>query len=685
MDRPGEARDWIAVRLGRWLLADDRLRRRIGGRKFTEEREWMAEQFGVGAPDLLCMEVDEIRRRIEHHEERLVLDPGLEIEALGRNLATIDRYVPLTEVEREFLVLVCFASEDLCFNGLIEEAEDQLQRRYTEAFSMMLGIGRRELLDLVRNSSRLSSAGLVDHTYWNARPGKTGVRRFRPGIPELGEQLLSADFSPDFLVAAAGRTAPEPELTLRDFPHLNDRLRFMRDYLATCLKSRRPGVNIFLHGPPGTGKTQITRLLGKALRCPIFESLVEDSDGDPLGPARRIEKLRGAMNFLRCERKMVVFDEAEDLFRGAGPFVGAEVANQKGWMNAFLESNPLPIIWAANSGSMLDPAFARRFDMVLEVPVPPRQVRRRIIRRAVGRKLSGRVVDCFADVEHLSPAVVRRAVGVVNRVGMPSDQFGETVAGLVSSTMQAQGHDRVSIGSGADFLDYDPALVNASTDLSALCEGLRERPAGRLCLQGPPGTGKSEFGRWLARSIGLPLQATRLSDLLAPYVGQTERHIANTFQRAREDGSLLLIDEVDSLLHDRRQAVRSWEVNQVNEFLTRMEEFDGLLVATTNLVDRIDPAAARRFDLTIRLDYMTPAQAASMLALHCRRLGLGKPTEKGTRRVETLGCLTPGDFATVCRRHRFAPLRDSDRFVEALVELCATKPGRRGTLGFRAD
>ena len=48
---------------------------------------------------------------------------------------------------------------------------------------------------------------------------------------------------------------------------------------------------------------------------------------------------------------------------------------------------------------------------------------------------------------------------------------------------------------------------------------------------------------------------------------------------------MLLLDEVDSFLQDRRQARQSWEVTLVNEMLTQMETFHGIFIASTNRLD----------------------------------------------------------------------------------------------------
>ena len=85
--------------------------------------------------------------------------------------------------------------------------------------------------------------------------------------------------------------------------------------------------------------------------------------------------------------------------------------------------------------------------------------------------------------------------------------------------------------------------------------------------------------------------------------------------RAKRENAVLLFDEIDSFLQDRRTANHSWEVTQVNEFLTQMESYEGYLVATTNLLDLMDNACLRRFDLKAKLEYMTDDQAEEMLSL----------------------------------------------------------------------
>ena len=121
--------------------------------------------------------------------------------------------------------------------------------------------------------------------------------------------------------------------------------------------------------------------------------------------------------------------------------------------------------------------------------------------------------------------------------------------------------------------------------------------------------------------------------------------------------------------------MRSWEVTEVNEMLTQMESFSGIFIASTNLVEGLDQAALRRFDLKVKLDYLRPEQAWELLLRHCDSLGLPLPSEALQFRLHGLRSLTPGDFAAVVRQHRFRPFTSASHLVAALESDCGLKQG----------
>ena len=194
-------------------------------------------------------------------------------------------------------------------------------------------------------------------------------------------------------------------------------------------------------------------------------------------------------------------------------------------------------------------------------------------------------------------------------------------------------------------------------------------------MYGPPGTGKTAYGRWLAQQLEVPLIIKRASDILGMFVGQNEKNIARSFNEAEQEGAILLIDEVDSFLQDRRGASKSWEVTSVNEMLTQMESFSGIFIASTNLMDGIDPAALRRFDLKVKFDYLLPEQAEKLLRRYCQALELPIPNEAELADFAGVSNATPGDFAAVMRQHRFAPIASGKALIDAVIAECALKEG----------
>ena len=508
--------------------------------------------------------------------------------------------------------------------------------------------------------------------------------------PEFVDAIATPDVAPLQLIRGSVRPGPQPTLSVQDFPHLEPDLASLRPYLRQALDERNAGVNVLFYGPPGTGKTELARALARELGSELLEVVSEDDDGDLITAAQRVQAYNAAQRLLARSRSLMLFDECSDAFAESGPgswsrHLGRPLRGGKGWFNQTLERNPVPTFWLTNDVSTMDPALLRRFDIVVEMDVPPRAVRHKIAQSCCGAVASPETVDLLADSEALAPAVMTRAASVMSQLAAETaaKSTDATLLRLVNQTLRVQGHAEVRARDPTRLPEtYEPSLVNADTDLVALQQGIRRAGAARLCLYGPPGTGKSAYARWLARELGRPLHLRRASDLISMWVGQTEKSIAKAFREAEQEGAVLVLDEVDGFLRDRRSAQRSWEVTEVNEMLTQMESFAGVFVATTNLMEDLDPASLRRFDLKARFDHLRPQQSSDLLLRHCQALQLDGPSEEDIGRISQLVRLTPGDFASVVRQHAFHPFTTAGTMLDALAVECSLKSGGRQAIGF---
>jgi transitional endoplasmic reticulum ATPase len=116
--------------------------------------------------------------------------------------------------------------------------------------------------------------------------------------------------------------------------------------------------------------------------------------------------------------------------------------------------------------------------------------------------------------------------------------------------------------------------------------------------------------------------------------------------------------------------------------LTQMEFFSGIFVACTNLMDWIDQAALRRFDIKAKFDFLNSTQAWELLCRYCAADGRAEPSLELRSRLSRLANLTPGDFAVVARRTRFEGLESVSDRLEALESESALKNGGKHPIGF---
>lgn len=639
-----------------------------------------------------------IEKRLVERLEALEAEISPKLPLL-RNSARLGRLLGLNRAEVGVLRLAVALAAFRRFHSAVAAANQPGGLDHVAlAVAAITRVRRALVVQALRPDGALHRSGLVrvDAAH---RTGHDLETRFDV-MARLPHLLLSSQLSTDELMAAFVRPVTRrARCSLADFPHLAEEARILVALLEGAIAARAKGVNLLFYGPPGTGKTEFAQALAEALAVRLVETPAQDEAGEPIQGQERLRAYALASSITaRTERTLMLLDEAEDVLPTAssallsllgGEAEGPPTRGAKAWTNWLLENNPLPTIWITNNAGF-DPAYLRRFAYALRFPVPPEPVRLAIARQAfAGLAASDEWLQRLVRFEAASPALLAQAAQVARWVAARPATSGAAEITPLAAAERALSASLTLLGERglprpAPATELDLTFLNLDVDPQLLVAALTRNPHGTLLFYGPPGTGKSELAHAIARAVGKAIVVKRASDLLSKWVGESEKAIAAMFLEARDRDAVLLLDEADSFLADRRGAHAHWEVSQTNELLTQMELFDGLFICTTNLVDQLDAASLRRFAFKVRFDYLTAPQRAALFVREAVRLGVASEEAAAWgERTRALDRLTPGDYAAAVKRLRLLgePV-SGERLWQALQEELVAKGGPRRRVGF---
>jgi SpoVK/Ycf46/Vps4 family AAA+-type ATPase len=601
---------------------------------------------------------------------------------LWKNIEQLSELIELNSYEKQLLEFTILLKQyDILGNALNFFGMEINTSRTKRVLSSLLDIPIEQINDIFSSHSTFSRSSLLILTSEETYSFSEKLRLINY---EFSDNMLNLDADITEMIKDSVRLSSKGTLGIKDYSYIKNDLEILMPYLDKALESKQKGVNILLYGLPGTGKTELSKTISEVLGTKLYEISYADREGDPIEGESRLRLYKTAQALFFNSRTILMYDEAEDVFESydGGFFMLPKQQSDKAWLNKILENNNIPTIWITNNISSIDNAIIRRFDISIELPIPSKSKRADIIRKYSDNILDNESIEYLSEHENIAPALISTAVKVTNNI--PIEQKDKALIQLINNTLKAQGFAEITKNrEGILPKNYQLEFINTDTDLEKLVDGIKEHKSARVCFYGASGTGKSAFAKHISKMLDKPFVIKSGSSLMSKWVGDTEKNIANAFREATEEDAVLIFDEVDGFLAERGQAKVNWEVTQVNEMLVQMEKFDGVFIATTNIIERLDSASLRRFDLKLEFKTLEPKQLSKIFLSYCQELELDNPTIEELHEIKSLKQITPGDFASITRQSKFRKISNTSEFIQRLKEEIRLKKLENGkSMGF---
>jgi len=595
---------------------------------------------------------------------------------IDRRLTEIGQIFSLSAADLMILKLsyYSFALANSSLNNLFDNLNFN---DFTRVASIATGLSAIEIRKSLSSSGKLISSRIIDsidHTGRSFISIDDAIAEYLAGISEKN------------IVEIYVRKDRGKVLKLNDFSVPPDDT----DLNCDILSSGSP-CNILLYGIAGTGKTEYARSIAAKCSDNVYHLRYGESETGSRGSRgrsfdSRLIALRVAINTVSANGGILIVDEADFLLNTFSYFFSSDKP-EKGWLNDLLDNSKARIIWITNRIGEMEESTLRRFSYSLcfknfdneqRISVWNNQLKRKPFKKLIPKEL---VAELSLKYD-VNAGAIASSINALKQIhsskGLEAENVKPLLENLLTKHSVLLNADIKKRNRLVDLTDkYDLSFLNTDTDINMVVNSARKFTEVKkqdpglssinFLLWGESGTGKTEFAKYLARETGSELIIKRASDLKDMWVGNTEKFIRQAFREAEEKKAVLFIDEADTFFGSRENAIRSWEVSQTNEFLVQMENFSGILICCTNLIEIFDTAAMRRFNWKVRFSPILPAMRVPLYEKYFIN-GPSLLTQKHKRRISSIEMLTPGHVKAVSQKRFFSDeeIPDHDSIIDEL-------------------
>ncbi|MBS3819579.1 CDC48 family AAA ATPase [bacterium] len=465
-----------------------------------------------------------------------------------------------------------------------------------------------------------------------------------------------------------------------------------------------PPKGVFLHGPPGCGKTLIARAVANETDAHFTSVSGPEIMGKFYGESEG--RLRNLFKEAKSNAPSIVFLDEIEAIAPKREEMGAEkqverrvVAQLLSLMDGLESRGQIIVIAATNIPNAVDPALRRpgRFDREISIPIPDKNARYEINQiHTLGMPLAEDVdLERLASITHGYvgadlEALAREAAmtalrGILPQVDFEMEEIPYETLSELKVTMDNFMEALKEVGPSAIrevFVEVPDmkwkdvgGLKNIKNKLKEavewpfkygeIFEKANTNPAKGILLYGPPGTGKTLIAKALANESEVNFISVSGPSLMSKFIGESERGVREVFKKAKQASpSILFFDEIDSLV-PHRGAGGSNRVTErvISQFLTELdgiEELKGVVVvAATNRVDIIDPAILRsgRFDYILELPYPDKKAREEIFKIHLKNKPLDNSVTLKNLAQKTEK-LTGADIQVIARSASLLAIRE---------------------------